>query len=179
MKKAISVALFSIFASAASAKNIVYLGTGLQQGTYEEDGFSDYTLPVINFLAGYNFNDNSAIEIRYLYGLDEESNNHNTYGKVGLEIESATSMFYRYNLHFLDKFILYGLIGYTDASFKAKFYDSNSSSNGDINGVSYGAGLGLYTSRSVVFNMESISYFTGQDDGAGYSGVNFNINYVF
>lgn len=178
MRKLFSIALVSIFASVASAENVVYVGAGLQQGTYEEDDLSDYTLPVINLLAGYNFNDNNAIEIRYLSGLDEGSNNESI-GKVGLEIEEATSVFYRYNLHFLDRFILYGLIGYTDASFNSKFYTYNISNNFEINGVSYGAGLGLYTSRSVIFNMESISYFSDQDDGAGYSGVNFNINYVF
>lgn len=158
----------------AFAQQGLYVGGALTRLDYKESGFPTYNPTALAVSLGTEFSPNLAAEIRLgtgvgwapktVSGLNTEldvTSYFGVYGKGSLPLSSMASV--------------YGLVGYTNANFKATV--SGFSATGSDSSLSFGVGADFAVSKTTSIGVEWASLVRG--DGFDLNGLSLTAKYRF
>ena len=178
-----AVVLGSLFFSSSlmAANGQSYFGAGYHMGTYKEEGYSAANPTALGFRGGMYIADNVAIEGRYSFGLSDDTVTVFVPGvgniNVDLELESALSVFLKADLPLSPTANVYGLVGFTEASIKAKAVGYPVTVSDSDSGLSYGLGIEFSLAEDIYAGGEYIMYI--DESEYDYSGINIGITRLF
>lgn len=153
-----------------------YFGAAYTLGKFEENGFPTTNPKSFGFEYGKYIFDSIAIEGNFAFGLGEDSLMIEGFD-VDFKLKQSMSLFLKGDLALTDRVNFYGLLGFTQAEFKASAQDIDASFSEKDSGFSYGIGLESKNTEGYKFSLEYVMYLT--DDGYDYSGVNFGLAKMF
>ena len=158
----------------AGANNDKYLGIQYQVGSYKETEIPEAQLFAMGITVGHQFSHRMAIEASYLVGERSGSitfENNAVSHFIDVNLDYITSVFLQGSVVRYDRLDLYGLLGFSRASFTARNEQMNRSATYDYNTLSYGVGVrvGSWKNRAMIF--EYITYTN--DEIVTYSAFNF------
>lgn len=166
----LSTMLCSSIAFAGSGDS--YFGGAYHLGKFEESGFPDASPKALKLEYGRYLSDSIAIEGNVAFGLGQDSL---SIDGIDLEFKAkqVISLFLKGDVNLTDLVNLYGLLGATQAEFKASAPDFGESFSEKDSGISYGIGIESKNTDGYVFSAEYIMYLS--EDDYDYSGINFGL----
>ena len=113
-------------------------------------------LNALGVKAGYNFNENFAIEGRALIGIGDDS-----FGGIDFELDSLFGGYLRAGVPVSEGFYPYAVAGYarTDVSGSA----GGASASADDSDFSYGVGVNVDITETLDLNLEYMNYYDDDD----------------
>lgn len=169
MKKILFASVLAISATTASAEGF-YAGAQFVSVELEEDSLGlSADLNGLGLLGGYRFNENIAIEGRYITGVGDD-----TILGVKTELESYVGVNLLGNIPLAEGFSLYGSLGYGNATIRLS--DNTGAVEDDDSSVSYGAGL-QYTAGNFALRGGYESLY--DKDGVSAAGLNVTATFSF
>lgn len=127
-----------------------YLGLNFSSIDYIENNTETFDIAAASFVLGKSLNNNLSVELRYILGHLDDTNNISG-DNVTVEVKKSNAVFFKYAV---DSGGLYPylIMGQTNTSLNA--YMSSGDSNLTVSDFSYGAGLEFGKNNSSSFNVE-------------------------
>jgi opacity protein-like surface antigen len=179
MRKIFIALILSIIVSTVNAQGKGYAGGTWGSYKFDSDDLftSDPLAAAINI--GYRFSKFDSVELRVGFGLgsrDESLEVLGTQVDVKFELKNYYSILYKPE-YAINNFVFYGLLGYTESTFRAYAQDFDVDITGTKNGPSYGFGVGFHTTERMRVGLE----FQELINSSTYSvrGVNFTLQSFF
>lgn len=160
-----------------------YIGAQYAQTSYEQsntlnnanasDGEAD---PAALFLlAGYQFNENIALEGRFGFNAGDDDFEFASGGSTKVEVSSILSLLGKFSLG--GDISPYAVIGFTDFELDAQ---NGQTVEGD--GFSFGAGIDFKVSDNTAISLEYVNYASPDITGGGeadLTALSLGVNYTF
>lgn len=152
----VTMAAFS--SSVMAATSPLYVGTQFSATSLKEtDDFDriSFDFNTLTILAGYQFSDFVAAEVRLGRGVKDE-----TYREPGfserLKVKQQTMLLLRGSVPLSESFSLYGLAGYGGSKFEYQVTDGNNrfSDQETLDGFAWGIGAGLMIAPQLTLTFE-------------------------
>lgn len=183
------VALTALSGSALAAASPLYLGGQFSATNLKEtDDFGRVTFDfnTLTVLAGYQFTDHVAAEVRFGRGVKDESFSEPGFSER-LKVKQQTMLLLKGAVPLSDSFSLYGLAGYGGSKFEYQVRNGNQSFRDQetLDGFAWGVGAGLTIAPRLTLTLEYLQlpqekFRDGNDNyKLQANNLSFGLNYQF
>lgn len=142
-----------------------YAGAGLTTMNYEEEFLSqnlEFDLTALSFKVGYQIAPAAALEVRFGFGLSDDSDDFSFLGSsydAELELDSYYGLYTKFGLPNSSAVYPYIILGFSDVEMEVSFPDVGLSDSGSDSDFSYGVGVDINVSDSVSFYAEYMNWY--------------------
>jgi|GEM_PF-6894548 len=180
---AVTIAAAASLASplCAAGSSGVFFGGGYSMATIDaelvEGSSTEFGMGALDIAGGMMFNEFLGFDARLGLGVSDDKK---AVPISVLKPEFTTKLKNYYGLYLrpqyqMDRFQVYGLLGYAGADVEISAEDTNILVDGEGSGTSYGAGIGFSPEGSLFFNLEYMNMIAA--DNYDFSAINLRIEF--